>query len=401
MSGPATAPRRRRGPPFFRRVLVLARAEVLHVARDRASLVQIIVMPLVQLLLLSNVATFAIKRSPVYIVDFDRTSTSRGVVSRLGSSGYFEIAGQSASPDSANRAMLGGNATLVVTIPHDFERSLVRTGTAPIGLDVNAEKGSAAGIVQSYALEILSDYSSELSAQLRPSIHTASDGPPETEPPRPQVPRIEVRTQSLYNPTLNYKHYMVPGILVALVTMIGTLLTAQNIAREREMGTLEQLNVTPITKAEFITAKLLPFWVLALVDMALGLAVGHLVFGVPIRGSAVLLLACAGVYLIVALAIGLLISTGVETQQQAMFVSFFILMIYLLMSGLLTPIDSMPHWVQLVSELNPVRHFVSISRQILVKGAGPTDIAAPLSVLAVYGVAVLALAIRLYHKRTA
>jgi ABC-2 type transport system permease protein len=392
---------RRRGSPFLRRVLVLARAEMLHVSRDRASLVQVILLPLIQLLLLSNVATFEIKRSPAYIVDFDHTSASRGVVSRLGSSGFFDIVGQSGSPDSANDAMLGGRATLVVTIPHDFERSLVRTGTAPIGLDVNAEKGSAAGIVQSYASRILSDYSRELSAEIHPNLRTISEGPLDEQAPRPGVPRIETRIQSRYNPTLNYKHYMVPGILVALVTMIGTLLTAQNIAREREMGTLEQLNVTPITRAEFITAKLLPFWVLALVDLALGLLVGHLVFGVPIRGSVVLLLASAGVYLIVALAIGLLISTGVETQQQAMFVSFFILMIYLLMSGLLTPIDSMPHWVQVLSELNPVRHFVSISRAVLVKGAGFAEIARPLAILAVYGVAVLALAIRLYHKRTA
>jgi ABC-2 type transport system permease protein len=392
---------RRRGSPFFRRVLVLARAEMLHVSRDRASLVQVILLPLIQLLLLSNVATFEIKRSPAYIVDFDHTTASRGVVSRLGSSGFFDIVGQSGSPDSANDAMLGGRATLVVTIPHDFERSLVRTGTAPIGLDVNAEKGSAAGIVQSYASQILSDYSRELSAEIHPNRRTISVGSPDEQAPRAGVPRIETRIQSRYNPTLNYKHYMVPGILVALVTMIGTLLTAQNIAREREMGTLEQLNVTPITRAEFITAKLLPFWVLALVDLALGLLVGHLVFGVPIRGSVLLLLASAGVYLIVALAIGLLISTGVETQQQAMFVSFFILMIYLLMSGLLTPIDSMPHWVQVLSELNPVRHFVSISRAVLVKGAGFADIARPLAILAVYGVAVLGLAIRLYHKRTA
>jgi len=392
---------RRRGSPFFRRVLVLARAEMLHVSRDRASLVQVILLPLIQLLLLSNVATFEIKRSPAYIVDFDHTSTSRGVASRLGASGFFEIVGQSGSPDSANDAMLGGRATLVVTIPHDFETSLVRTGTAPIGLDVNAEKGSAAGIVQSYASQILSDYSRELSAGIHPNVRTIAEGPLDEQPPRAGVPRIETRIQSRYNPTLNYKHYMVPGILVALVTMIGTLLTAQNIAREREMGTLEQLNVTPITKAEFITAKLLPFWVLGLVDLALGLLVGHLVFGVPIRGSVVLLLASAGIYLIVALAIGLLISTGVETQQQAMFVSFFILMIYLLMSGLLTPIDSMPHWVQVLSELNPVRHFVSISRAVLVKGAGLAEIARPLAILAAYGVAALGLAIRLYHKRTA
>lgn len=391
---------RRRGSPFVRRVLVLAHAEVLHVTRDRASMVQVILMPLIQLLLLSNVATFAIKQSPAYIVDHDHTSTSRGVVSRLGSSGFFDIVGRSESPAAANDAMLGGRATIVVTIPHDFEASLEHTGRAPIGLDVNAEKGAAAGIVQSYAAQILTDYSRELSAEIRPALQTAAPAPGRVAPPHPGQPRIEVRTRSLYNATLDYKHYMVPGILVALVTMIGTLLTAQNIAREREMGTLEQLNVTPITKAEFITAKLLPFWVLALVDLALGLVVGRLVFGVPIRGSVLLLLGAAAVYLVVALAIGLLVSTRVETQQQAMFVSFFILMIYLLMSGLLTPIDSMPHWVQLASELNPVRHFVAISRAVLIKGAGVSDIALPLGILAVYGVAVLALAIQQYHKRS-
>jgi ABC-2 type transport system permease protein len=207
-------------------------------------------------------------------------------------------------------------------------------------------------------------------------------------------------SRNWYNPTLNYEHYMVPGILVALVTIIGTLVTAQNIAREKEMGTLEQLNVTPITKGEFITAKLLPFWVLAMLDLGAGLAVGSFVFGVPMRGNLVLLFAAGGVYLVVALAIGLWISTLVETQQQAMFVTFFVLMIYLLMSGLFTPIDSMPRWVQLISELNPVRHFVTISRAILVKGAGLAETALPLGILAVYGVAILALAIRQYDKTT-
>ena len=166
------------------------------------------------------------------------------------------------------------------------------------------------------------------------------------------------------------------------------------------MGTLEQLNVTPITKAQFITANLLPFWVLALLDLALGLIVAHFVFGVPVRGSLILLFGSAAVYLVVALAIGLWISTLVETQQQAMFVSFFILMIYLLMSGLLTPVDSMPRWVQLLSELNPVRHFVTIARAILMKGAGIGEIARPLGILAVYGAVVLSLSIRQYSKRT-
>ena len=394
-----SAPRRRGA--FFRRTRALARAEVLHVTRDKATLVQIIIMPIVQLLLLSNVATFTITKSPAYFVDFDRTSTSRAIPQRFAASGLFDIVGRSASVDSANDAMLRGAATIVVTIPHDFESDLVRTGTAPIGFDVNAEKGSAAGIVQSYALEILNDYSDELGTTLRPSPRNVTSLPSTDVPPSVSAPTIDVRTQAWYNPTLDYAHYMVPGILVALVTMIGTLLTAQNIAREKEMGTLEQLNVTPITKAEFITAKLAPFWVLGLVDLAIGLAVGRLVFGVPIRGSVLLLLGAAGIYLLVALGIGLWISTAVETQQQAMFVSFFVIMIYLLMSGLLTPIDSMPHWVQLVSEVNPVRHFVSISRAILMKGAGLTEIARPMLILSAYAVVVLTVAIRLYRKRTA
>ena len=386
---------------FVRRTSALARAEVLHVVRDRASLVQIIVMPLIQLLVLSNVATFAVKRSPAYFVDFDHSPTSRGIMTRFAASDLFDIVGQSPSPDAANEAMLRGDATIVVTIPHDFERTLTRDKSAPIGLDVNAEKGSAAGIVQSYAAQILTNYSAELGRDIVPTRRNVVDGTVSEIPPQRGAGHIDVRLRSWYNQTLDYKHYMVPGILVALVTMIGTLLTAQNIAREKEMGTLEQLNVTPIGKAEFITAKLLPFWVLAMIDLMLGLIVARLVFGVPIRGSLLLLFGSAGLYLIVALAIGLWISTLVETQQQAMFLSFFVIMIYLLMSGLLTPIDSMPHWVQVASLVNPVRHFVSISRAILVKGAGLSEIANPLATLGIFAVGFLTLAIRQYRKRAA
>ncbi len=371
----------------MRRALALAHAEVLHVVRDRATLVQLIVVPIVQLLVLANAATFAIHSSPIYVVDMDRSTASRAVTNRLQASDYFRLVGYSSSPGAANEAMLRGDVSLTLTIPHDFETQLVRTHTSVVHLDVNTEKGSAANIVQSYAVQILNAYAAELGAEIMPR--------------ESRTGRIVTVARDWYNPTLNYKHYMVPGILVALVTIVGTLITAQNIAREKEMGTLEQLNVTPITKAEFIAAKLMPFWVLGLVDLAAGLLVGYFVFGVPMHGDPFLLFFAAGVYLVVALAIGLWISTIVETQQQAMFVTFFLLMIYLLMSGLFTPIDSMPHWVQLASELNPVRHFVTIARAIIVKGAGLREIARPLGILAVYGVVVLTLAIRQYDKRSA
>jgi ABC-2 type transport system permease protein len=285
-------------------------------------------------------------------------------------------------------------------VPHDFEASLVRTGRAPVELSVNAEKGSAAGIVQAYASRILADYSAELTDRFRPGPRVARAGFEEPAPVR-GAPRIDVRVRGWYNPTLNYQHYMVPGILVALVTLIGTLLTAQNIAREKEMGTIEQLNVTPITKGQFIAAKLLPFWTLALVELAIGLLVGVLVFDVPIRGSLLLLFGVASVYLAAALGIGLWISTLVETQQQAMFVTFFIMNVYLLMSGLFTPIDSMAPWVQAISEANPVRHFVTISRAVLVKGAGLPEISGPLALLVASAVFVLVFAVRQYSKRTA
>ena len=379
----------------MRRILFLARAEVLHVVRDRATLAQVLVMPIVQLLVLSNAATFTVANTPAYVVDFDRSSLSRGLITRVRASGQFVVQQQSESPDLANEALLRGDVTMVLTIPRDFESSLVRTGTAPIQLTVNAEKGSAAGIVQAYATSIAAAYASELEASRGAAV---TGGEP---PPRRGAPRIDVRLSRWYNPTLNYKYYMVPGILVALVTLIGTLLSAQNIAREKEMGTLEQLNVTPMTRGQFIAAKLLPFWALGMLNLAVGLLVAGLVFGVPMRGSLLLLFGAAAIYLVAALAIGLWISSVVDTQQQAMFVTFFVMNVYLLMSGLFTPIDSMAPWVQVVSQLNPVRHFVTISRAILMKGAGLADIARPLLTLAAFGAVTLVLAIRQYSKRAA
>jgi len=377
----------------MRRILFLAQAEVLHIVRDRILLAQTLIVPMVQLVILSNAATFEIHNTPIQIVDFDRTSASRGVVNRLAANGHFDIVDTTPSLDRVEKRLLDGSITMAVIIPRDFEESLVKTGIAPVELSVNGEKGSAAGIVQAYATRVLTDYAAGLK---RPAL-PGSVGRVLVDP----APRIDVRMRSRYNPTLNYKYYMVPGILVALMTIIGSLLSAQNIAREKELGTLEQLNVTPITRGEFIVAKLLPFWVLGLIELSLGLLIGTLVFGIPVRGSLPLLYAVAAVYLAVAVGIGLWISALVDTQQQAMFVTFFIVNIYLLMSGLFTPIDSMAPWVQTVTLVNPVRHFVAISRAILMKGAGPAEIAQPFLILIGSAIVVLFVAVRQYRKRAA
>jgi len=381
----------------MRRILVLAWTEVLHVVRDRATLAQALLIPLVQLLVLANAATFEIRDTPTYVVDQDHTNASRGLVTRFAASGNFTIVGASPSPEAANERLLAGDVTMVLTIPRDFERDLVRTRAATVQLVVNAEKGMAAGIVQFYASRILVRYAEEIA----PTLGTLAASTGSDRPPQRGVAQLDVRTRAWFNPTLDYRHYMVPGILVALVTLIGTLLTAQNIAREKELGTLEQLNVTPITRGQFIAGKLLPFWVLGMFELSAGLLLGRVVFGVPVLGSPFLLLGVSAIYLVAALGIGLWISTIVETQQQAMFVTFFVMMIYLLMSGLFTPIDSMPRWVQIVAELNPVRHFVAISRAVLVKGATLREIQQPLLILVVFAAVVFTLAVRQYSKRTA
>jgi ABC-2 type transport system permease protein len=384
----------------MRRILILAWAEVLHVVRDRATLAQVLLIPFVQLLVLANAATFQIRDTRIYVVDEDHSSVSRGLVSRFAGSGNFVITGASPSPELANEHLLAGDVTLVLTIPQDFERDIVRTRRGTVQLVVNAEKGMAAGVVQMYATRIMARYANELSLEIEPQRAALMGGPDEA-PPRPGAPRLDVQTRAWFNSTLDYTHYMVPGILVALVTLVGTLLTAQNIAREKELGTLEQLNVTPITRGQFIAAKLLPFWVLAMFELAGGLVLGRVVFGVPVLGNPLLLFAVSAIYLVAALGVGLWISTIVDTQQQAMFVTFFVMMIYLLMSGLFTPIDSMPRWVQIVAELNPVRHFVAISRAVLVKGAGLREIRTPFLALCVFAAVVFGLAVRQYSKRAA
>jgi ABC-2 type transport system permease protein len=366
----------------MRTLRFLLRKEFLQIRRDRAMLRLLVVMPALQLLILSSAATFEIRGTRMYLVDQDHTTASRGLVQRMVASGRFELAGASPSAARADDRLLDRDVSTILHVPAGFERDLVRTGRGTVQLVFNAEDGAAAGVLRSYASRILAAYGAELGRE-------------------PGVPRLDVRTRGWYNADLDYSHYMVPGILVVLVTMIATAIGSMNIVREKEIGTLEQMNVTPVTRAQFIASKLLPFWVIALADLALGLALARFVFGVPMRGSLLLVFFAATIYLAAALGIGLWVSTVAETQQQAMFLSFAINMVYLLMSGLFTPVLSMPGWAQWVAELSPVKHFIVIMRSVLVRGAGLSDIAVPLLVLSVYGVAVLTLAVRQYSKTTA
>lgn len=371
---------------MMRTLLALLRKEFLQIRRDRLMLRQVIAMPIVQLVILSSAATFEVKTARLWVVDQDQSATSRGLVDRLRASGRFEMVGGSPSMAPANDALLTRDAGLIVHLQPGFERDLARTGIADVQLVLNAEDGAAAGVTQAYASQIIHRYASLLRAELRPN--------------RRASPTIDVRARQWYNPELAYRDYMIPGILVQLVTVIGTLLTAMNIVREKEVGTLEQLRVTPLSRGTFIAAKLIPLWIIAIAELALGLVVARLVFGVPIVGSLPLVFFAAAIYLVAALGVGLWISTLVNTQQQAMFITFFIIMIYLLMSGLFTPVRSMPDWAQWLAQLNPLKHFIVVMRAVMLKGAGLGDIVRELGILALFGVAMLSLAVRQYGRQT-
>ena len=374
----------------MRTVFFLVRKEFLQIFRDRTTVFQIFMIPVVQLLVLANAATFDVKRVAMLVVDEDRTTVSSGLVQRFQAGKQFRVVRYEATDADVDHALLDREVTAVLHIPRRFEEDLVRRGRAPVQLVLNAEEGATAGIVQGYANAILAGYAAELDRTL-----------PTGRGPSPRVAPLDLRVQRWYNPTRNYKHWMVPALMVSLTTIIGLLLTAQNITRENELGTLEQLNVTPMTKVQFIAAKLIPFWILSMVIFSLGLVIGKLVFGIPMVGNLLLVYLAAAVYLIVVLGIGLAISTVTRTQQQAMFVAFFVMLIFLLMSGLFTPVDSMPDWAQRVAEANPVKHFVSIMRAVLMRGAGLETVGAPIVGLGVAGVCVLGLAVLRYRKSVA
>jgi ABC-2 type transport system permease protein len=392
----------------MRALRFLLRKEFLQISRDRVIVGMLFVMPMVQLLLLANAATFEVRSARLYVVDHDHTTASRGVVDRLTASGRFVPTAASPSLARADDAMLDRAVDVILVLPAGFERDIVRDRRATLQLILNAEDGAAAGVTQSYAARILAGYSRELGAHVTSSPATVDARPvPQLlrvgagadPPPRRGQPVIDVRQRGWYNAALDYRDFMIPGILVVLVTIIGTLLTAMNIVREKEAGTLDQLNVTPVGRATFIAAKLIPLWSLALVALGLGLVLGRLVFDLPTRGSLLLVFAAAALYLVGALGIGLWISTVAETQQQAMFVAYSIMLVYLLMSGIFTPVRGMPEWARWVAQLSPVMHFTQLMRAVLLKGAGPADVARELVALSVIGLAVMTLAVRQYRKR--
>lgn len=370
----------------MRTILFLLEKEFKQIFRNKQLLPMIFVMPVVQLLILVNAATFDINHINTHIVDHDKSSASRKLINGFISSSYFRIAGSSNSEADGIKQIEHNEARLIIEIPVGFERNIMNNTSTEIGFIINAEDGAAAGVIQSYIVRILSAFN-ESSIQINRMRRA------------PIIPSIQLIEMYRFNPTMDYKMFMIPGILGILVTLIGLFLASINIVKEKEIGTIEQINVTPIKKSHFIIGKLLPFWIIAIFELAFGLLVAWLIYRVNIEGDILIIFLMASIYLIIILSGGLLISTISNTQQQALFTTFFFNILLILLSGLFTPIESMPQWAQILAFFDPFSHFVEIMRRVMIKGAGIAEIADKALVIAIFAIGMVILAISRYSKR--
>ena len=363
--------------------------EFKQIFRNKAMLPIIFILPIIQLIILSSAATFEVKNIAFSFIDHDKTSSSRALIDKFEASTFFNVITEFPSEKIASSAMLEGDVDVILEIPQYFERDLLKNRKTNLSVIINAIDGAAAGVENVYINQIIRSFNKNVQTDLM----QASD--------KKNIPKNIISIPSFwYNKTLNYKTFMVPGILVILVTMITLFLSGMNIVREKEIGTLEQMNVTPIKKQQFIIGKLFPFWILGMVLLTVGLIIARVLFNVPMVGSLALMYIYTSIYILVILGIGLFISNFTDTQQQAMFIAWFFVVIFILMSGLFTPIESMPPWAQFLTELNPVKYYVEVMRMVMLKGSGFIDILPQFIKTSIYAVIMNGLAVWSYKKTT-
>ena len=361
------------------RLRQLIRKELRQNLRDERSKRMIFVAPIVQLLLFGYAVNTDVRNVRTFVVDHDRSAASRLLVSHLTAGGYFRVTGSGERPSDLVEALDHGRALIGVEPPGGFAADLAAGRQATVQLLVDGTSSNTATVALGYATQMLQRFGAPAGARVG----------------------VDLRARAWYNPNLQSRVYNVPGVMGTLMMLMALLLTSLAVVREREIGTLEQLMVSPLTPAELILGKTLPIVGIAFVQLILIGTVAVLWFGVPFRGSAPVLLLASLCYILSGLGLGLLISTVANTQQEAFMTMFFFLFPAIILSGFMYPVASMPEFFQYVSLLNPIRHYLVIVRAIFLKGAGPALLWPELVALAVMGVTVVWFAITRFHKTNA
>ena len=380
------------------RLLTMIRKEFIQALRNPRMRALLIMPPIIQLLIFGYAANLDVDRCKIAWMDMDRTPESRELFDSLRGSGRFDIV---ATPDNERDMQLvldKSDADAVVRVLPGFARDLDRGRTASAQVLIDGTNSNTASIVASYATQAIGRFSRTKmeQAQLDKLVgRTMITGGPISV----HVPQLESRTRVWFNADLRSRNYFVPGVVVNIITLVTLMLTSMAIVREKEIGTMEQLMVTPIRPIELMIGKTVPFAVIGLFDTVLVVAVALLIFKVPFRGSFALLFFSAILFLLTTLGAGLFISTVSRTQQQAMMSTFLFFQPFFLLSGFAFPVRNMPQGVQYVTLLNPVRYFLEIVRGIFLKGAGVDILWPQLLALAIFGVAILSLSAARFHKK--
>lgn len=343
----------------------LLEKEFKQMIRNPIMLPLIIALPLIQLILLPYAATYEIRNIDLVVIDHDKSDLSMSLCHKINSSEYFNIIDYSPTHEKALDILERGKADMSIEIPSHFEESLRKMEKVQLYLMADAVDGTKASIGTSYLGSIIQEFSTHTLIELAYKA--------QTEPPLYNQAKITPVPQYRFNPEMDYQTYMVPGILAMLLTLVGGILAALNISSERELGTLEQINVSPVSKFQYLLGKLIPFWIMGFFIISLGLLIAYLLYGIVPKGSLFTLMVFATIYNMGFIGFGLFISSVSKSQQQAMFIAFFFLLIFFLMGGLFTPVSSMPQWAQYVTLLNPTAYLIDAMRLIILKGSGFAD----------------------------
>jgi ABC-2 type transport system permease protein len=339
-------------------------------------------LPVIQIAILPWAATFDQKDISLCMVDNDKSVYSVQLREKVLSSGFFKLSSYSSTFGEALEKVELGDADLILEIPPNFEKKCVNGLPSELMLSIDALNGQKAGLGLSYMTQIINDFTASKS-----NLNSVQ-------------PAVMVKPYYKYNVKMEYRNFMVPGVIVILISILGALLSAMNIVREKETGTIEQINVTPVSRSTFILAKLIPFWVIGMVNLTIGMLVAFLIYGLLPAGYVVNIYIFAFFYLIAFTGFGLMISNFAKSQQQAIFVAIFFLIIFILLGGLFTPISSMPDWAQTVTIFNPLRYFIEVMRLVYLKGSGFTDILPQLLKTGVFLIMFNLLAVISYKKIT-
>lgn len=373
----------------FRRIWRLVRKELIQTRRDKRMLGILFIAPIFQLFLFGYAISTDINHVPMAIFDEDRSAASRALITRLESSGYFEEKAYLTNYEAVNTVLDAGNVEMVLHIPHGFTRDLGRNHTAIIQTILDGSDSMTARVVTGYAEGVMQQYSGTIMLQ-HLQRHAGSLS---------RLPGIDARLRVWYNPELRSVNFMVPGVMCMILLVITTMMTSMAIVKEKEIGTLEQLIVTPITAAELMLGKTLPFLAIGLFDMLLVLLAAVGWFHVAVAGSILLLVLLTILFLVNTLGLGIFISTISKSQHEATLTTFFFLLPFILLSGFIFPIENMPIAMQWITYAIPLRYFLEIVRGIFLRGNGIAVLWPQILILAAFGVGILALSASRFRKR--